>query len=65
VLERRYLLKDPDGKIIETLEKLFKRVSTAAAGIDLFYDPGRIKKTRKEFYEGLCLNLKFFPILQL
>jgi ribonucleoside-diphosphate reductase alpha chain len=37
VLERRYLKKDEQGKIIETPEELFLRVAGAIAAAEKFY----------------------------
>lgn len=38
VLERRYLAKDEEGKPIENVEGMFRRVSDAIASADLNYD---------------------------
>ncbi len=59
VLEERYLLKDEDGKIIETPTQLFKRVAVAIAAQDSLYgkDP---KKTEEEFFSAMR-NLEFLP----
>ncbi len=37
VLERRYLAKNEDGKVVETPEQLFRRVADAIAGADKNY----------------------------
>ena len=37
VLERRYLMKDANGKVIETPEQLFRRVARAIACADEQY----------------------------
>ncbi|MBI2164813.1 MAG: adenosylcobalamin-dependent ribonucleoside-diphosphate reductase, partial [Chloroflexi bacterium] len=39
VLEKRYLLRDPDGKVIETPDQLFRRVARAIAEVDRLYEP--------------------------
>ena len=59
VLEERYLLKDENGKIIETPTQLFRRVAAAIAQPDSLYgnDP---KKTEDEFYTAMR-NLEFLP----
>ncbi len=47
VLEARYLLKDEEGKIIETPRQMFKRVASHIGIIESFYDYIRFKKTGK------------------
>ncbi len=47
VLEARYLLKDEEGKIIETPRQMFKRVASHIGIIESFYDYMRFKKTGK------------------
>ena len=62
VLERRYLKKDDNGKVIETPGEMFRRVASNIAQADKFYghDEEEIKKTEKEFY-SMMLNLEFMP----
>lgn len=62
VLSRRYLLKDEKGKIIETPEKLFRRVARAVASVDGRHkaSPSQINKTKEEFY-SLMSRLEFMP----
>jgi ribonucleoside-diphosphate reductase alpha chain len=61
VLERRYLLRDRTGKIIETPEKMFRRVAKVIAEVDKIYDKNaNVKKTEEEFYQ-LMTNLEFLP----
>ena len=61
VLERRYLKKDQDGKVIETPEGMFRRVAKNIALADRIYDPtadtGRIEN---EFYD-MMTSLEFLP----
>ncbi len=59
VLERRYLLKDDQGRIVETPTQLFRRVAKAIAQIDRMYgsDP---KKSEEEFYRMMS-SLEFLP----
>lgn len=52
VLEKRYLLKDEKGRIIETPDKMFKRVAKHVSKGD--------KKLEKKFYE-VMKNLEFLP----
>ncbi|MCX5693241.1 MAG: TSCPD domain-containing protein [Candidatus Omnitrophica bacterium] len=62
VLEKRYLMKDKDGKVIETPEGMFRRVSRYIAKADKLYGASglEIKETENEFYE-IMSNFKFMP----
>jgi len=61
VLKRRYLLKDEEGRVIETPSQMFRRVARAIAAVDLQYDrKADLKKTEDEFYR-LMANLEFLP----
>jgi ribonucleoside-diphosphate reductase alpha chain len=61
VLERRYLKKNNDGKIVETPEDMLRRVANNIAQADLLYDPNAdIKETEQRFYEAMA-NLEFIP----
>ncbi|MEL7669463.1 adenosylcobalamin-dependent ribonucleoside-diphosphate reductase [Methanobacterium sp.] len=60
VLQKRYLIKDEDGNIIETPEKMFKRVSKAVACADNLYNDTDTYKTEKEFYRAMS-GLEFLP----
>ncbi len=62
VLERRYLKKDKNGKIIETPEEMFVRVSRHMAQADKSYGAiaEEIKKTEEKFYDSLS-NFEFMP----
>lgn len=62
VLEKRYLKKDPEGKIIETAEGMFRRVAHAVAAIDSTYkiSAAQITKTENEFYD-MMTELEFMP----
>lgn len=59
VLEKRYLRKDDEGKIIETPEDMLKRVANAVASAEEKYggDPG---EWGKRFYEMMA-RLDFLP----
>ena len=52
VLEKRYLMKDKDGRAIETPEKMFKRVSRYIARADKLYGATEadVKETENKFY---------------
>lgn len=62
VLERRYLAKDAEGKIIETPEQLFWRVSNAVAQPDKSYGitDEQIKQNTEEFFRMIA-SLEFMP----
>lgn len=61
VLEKRYLGKDEDGKVIESIEEMFRRVADTIAGIDANYDNTvDTSKVSDEFFE-LMTDLKFLP----
>ena len=61
VLERRYLLKDAEGKPVETPEDLFRRVAHHIASAELTYNPhADITEREEEFYD-LMVNMEFLP----
>jgi len=59
VLEERYLLKDDEGKIIETPTQLFRRVAKAIASVDKKHGADS-KKAEEEFFIAMK-NLEFLP----
>ncbi len=59
VLQKRYLLKDISGKVIETPGQMFRRVAKAIAKADKKYGQN-VKKTEGEFYNAM-VNLDFLP----
>lgn len=61
VLQRRYLLRDEKGRIIESPKQLFRRVAKAVALAEINYEPNiDIKKIEDEFFEAMS-NLEFLP----
>ena len=61
VLERRYLMKDGEGKVIETPQDMFRRVARNIASAELIYDPQTdVEAMEEEFYQ-LMANLDFLP----
>ncbi len=62
VLEKRYLKKDTEGKVIETPEGMFRRVAHAVAAVDDIYgmNASQIAKIENEFYD-MMTNLEFMP----
>lgn len=62
VLQNRYLLKDEDGKVIETPSQLFRRVAKTLASVE---GKGsrfkvKVKKVEDEFYQVMS-RLEFLP----
>jgi ribonucleoside-diphosphate reductase alpha chain len=62
VLEKRYLKRNEEGKVIETPESLFRRVARHVASADAFYGKAEVevKRVEEEFYE-LMTSLVFLP----
>lgn len=60
ILEKRYLTKDSNGTITESPVGLFKRVSSAIAGVDVLYDDVPTAKAEKEFFQAMS-NFEFLP----
>lgn len=61
VLQRRYLLRNAQGDVIETPSQLFRRVAKSIAEVDKIYDKkANVKKLEEEFYK-LMSNLEFIP----
>ncbi len=61
VLERRYLLRDDQGKISESPSQMFKRVAKAVALAELNYDQEiDIERIAQRFY-SLMSSLEFIP----
>ena len=61
VLKRRYLVRDSEGKVSETVEGLFWRVANAVASADEKFDSqADCKATAARFYE-MMTELEFLP----
>jgi ribonucleoside-diphosphate reductase alpha chain len=61
VLERRYLTKDGEGRIIETPQELFHRVARHIASTELIYNPKADVSLYEEAFYQLMENLEFLP----
>jgi len=61
VLERRYLLRDEDGNIVETPGELFRRVARTIAGAETKFSPTADTKGLEEAFFSLMSNLEFLP----
>jgi ribonucleoside-diphosphate reductase alpha chain len=61
VLQRRYLMRDAEGKIVETIDGLFERVAQAIAQPDAQYDnKADIEEIKKKF-KKMMVELEFLP----
>lgn len=61
ILEKRYLLKDELGNLIETPKRMFHRVAREVASADHLYGKKfNAEETEKEFYRVMS-NLEFIP----
>jgi len=62
ILRRRYLWKDANGKVVETVDQMFRRVAKHVRGADAKYSATdtQIKALEDEFYE-LMKSGKFLP----
>lgn len=62
ILEQRYLLRNEGREIIETPEKLFRRVARAIAEVEIKYgkSPKEVKSLEKKFYD-MMVKLEFLP----
>ena len=60
VLERRYLLRNEQGRVVETPREMLVRVARAIAAPDANYADGDIERTEQEFLE-LMVRLEFLP----
>jgi ribonucleoside-diphosphate reductase alpha chain len=61
VLERRYLLKDENGNVIETPTGLFRRVAAAVAAAEKKFDPATDTAALEEEFFGMMSRLEFLP----
>ncbi len=59
VLQKRYLRRGPDGKPVETIEGMFRRVARAVAEPEAAY--GCDAASAADSYYGLLTSLRFFP----
>ena len=61
VLERRYLMKNGEGVVIETVEELFRRVAGAIAVSDRRYDENADCEALADSFYRMMTNLEFLP----
>ncbi len=61
VLERRYLIKDQNGKISETPDKMFRRIAKSIVSANRKYDEqSDLSQTEDMFYQAMA-SLEFLP----
>ena len=61
VLEKRYLARDVDGKVLETPEDMFRRVARTVAAADKPYvSEEKLKEIEQSFYD-MMTSLEFLP----
>ncbi|MCX8170861.1 MAG: ATP cone domain-containing protein, partial [Candidatus Bathyarchaeota archaeon] len=61
VLERRYLLKDESGRVIETPSQMFRRVARAVAKVDALYNKSADIERVEEELDRIMANLAWLP----
>jgi ribonucleoside-diphosphate reductase alpha chain len=61
VLERRYLAKDEEGRVIETPQELFRRVARHIASAETIYNSQADASSYEEAFRQLMENLEFLP----
>jgi ribonucleoside-diphosphate reductase alpha chain len=60
ILERRYLLKNEKGRVIETPSQMFHRIAKAVVAAEAKHDPKKAVQIQNEFYE-IMAKLEFLP----
>lgn len=61
VLERRYLLRDEQGRIVETPSDLFRRVARTVASVETRFSPSADTKGIEQAFFDLMSKLEFMP----
>ena len=61
VLEKRYLGKDENGNVLETVEDMFRRVSDTIAAVDANYDTSTNTRELSDRFYKLMTDLRFLP----
>ena len=61
VLEKRYLGKDENGNVLETVEQMFRRVSDTIAAVDASYDNTADTRALSDQFYVLMTDLRFLP----
>ena len=57
VLQRRYLIKDSNGNVVESPEQLFHRVANVIAAPDEKFgtEPDEVVRTAEQFYDMIAI----------
>ena len=61
VLERRYLKKDSNGRIVETPEQMFRRVARHIAAAEKNYGDEAAAKKMEEIFYAMMTEFRFLP----
>lgn len=61
VLEKRYLKRDRDGKVLEKPEKMFQRVANAIASTELNFTPDADVCALADKFYDMMVNFEFLP----
>ena len=61
VLEKRYLIKDSQGNVIETPEEMFRRVAKHVASAEFLYNPKADVSFWEQKFHKLMTKLEFLP----
>lgn len=61
VLERRYLKKDEEGRVIETPEEMFRRVASTVASAERAFNPKADTAEMEEAFYEMMSALEFLP----
>ena len=62
VLKRRYLLKEANGRIIETPEQMYRRVAKTVAGVEKHYDtPSQVMQRLPDIFYDMMAKGRFLP----
>lgn len=61
VLERRYLRRDEEGKVLEKPIDMFRRVAKTIASAEKDFKTGRVPAELSKEFEQMMVNLEFMP----
>ncbi|MGI6177899.1 MAG: vitamin B12-dependent ribonucleotide reductase [Eubacterium sp.] len=61
VLEKRYLAKDENGKVCETIDQMFRRVADTISAVDTNYDNTADTKALSDRFYNMMTDLRFMP----
>lgn len=61
ILQKRYMKKDKQGKVAETVDGLFRRVANNLAEAEVFHNPHADKAAWAEEFYQVMANLQFLP----